>query len=203
MANVVNAKDELDLIVTCPVHYQVHICRGGRSCILTEDGTCCVTGKTYDDLVRTDAIGVDGLPDFCSNGLGLHRSEASSKPEQATQVMDQESFIASVHEGVTSVDRRSLEDHPLSGYMRELLAKIYSIMHYNYTIQKTANVTPCNVWVESTIQVLRKLQGKDLIPDMTSKPEVKAIVLETLQSLEPAKKIWWAKKACITERWCQ
>lgn len=207
MTLCVKAKDEFDRVAICPVHYQVHICTGGESCILTEDGTCYYTGNTFDNLVRTDGVGVDGLHDFCSNALALSNSGrcANSKPGPVTDIMHQDSFIASVHEGLVYVGRDStshLEEESLSYYMRELLAKIHCVMSYNCTLPKTANVTPCNVWVESTIQVLRKLKGKDLIPNMTSKPEVKAIVLETLLSLKPPKKTWWANKSCITKQWC-
>lgn len=208
LTECVNAKDTFASIFACPVHYQVHICTGGESCILTEDGTCCYTGNTFDGLVRTDAFGVDGVPDFCSNVLALGNSgpSAKSKPAPVTDIMDQDSFIASVHQGLMYAGRESAihsENESLSSYMRELLAKIHAVMSYNCTIPKTANVTPCNVWVNSTTQVLRKLQGKDLIPNITSKPEVKGIVLQTLLSLKPPKQTWWAKKSFITKQWHQ
>ena len=208
MTRCVNAKDDLASAFVCPVHYQVHICTGGESCILTHDGTCCYTGNSFDGLARIDAVGVDGLHDLCSNALALstYGRSAKSEPGPVTDIMDQESFIANVHHGLMYVGKDSsshLEEESLSCYMRELLAKIHSVMSYNCTIAKTGNVTPCKVWVESTIQVLRKLQKKDLIPNMTSKPEVKAIVLHTLPSLKPHRQDWWTKKSCITKQWCQ
>lgn len=201
-----HAQEEFDAVVSCPVHYQVHLCTGSDRCILTEDGTCCYTGRSFNGVEKTDVFSMDGSSDFSSNTIALTLSHGGTtcKPGPVTDSMDLDSFIASVHQGLAYVEGEkdmTLEDESLTDSMMLLLTRIHAIMSYNIKIIRKANVTRCNVWVESTIQVLRRLQGKSLIPNMPSKSEVKAIVHEALLSLEPPKKVWWATKSCITKQW--
>jgi hypothetical protein len=209
MARCVNAQDEFDLntVATCPLHYTVHICRGGESCDLTEDGTCCYTNKSFDGIAMTRAFTVEGLSDSSSNAVALTNSGrgVKRKASPVTDIMDLDTFTTNVHQGLMyvkeAVGPRSLEEEPLTDYTRSLFAKIHAVMTYNNMIQKTGNVTACNSWVESTIQVLRGAQGKSLIPNMTSTPAVKAIVIETMNTMMPSKQMWWAKRPCITRQW--
>lgn len=196
---------QFESLTTCPLHYQVHICRAGESCILTEDGTCHYTGRNVDGLARTHLPAVDGHSDFSSNALAQTRSECTTnKPGKAADIMDLDTFINNVQHGLLYGEQEndpSSERLSLSRRMKLLLEKIHAIMSYNNSIKKTGNVTSCEVWIVSTVQVLRGLQGKSIIPDMPSKSEVKAIVLQILLSLELQNEPWWARRSCIAKQW--
>jgi hypothetical protein len=226
MTRCVNSQDEfgLDIVAMCSVHGNVHMCRGGESCNLTEEGTCRYTNKSFDGLARTQCFTFDGLSDFSSNTVALdtHRrgvkrkssfsvDQKVAKGKITTDFMDLETFIANVHEGLVYVKKDTVTEEPvmeepvtekpLTEYMRALLTKIHHIMTYNSTIKRTAQVTSCDGWVNSTIQVLRSVQGKHLLPNITSTPTAKAIVVEALHTMKVPKQLWWEKKPCITRQW--
>lgn len=197
MARCVNAKDEPDMesIAICYLHYQFHICKGEQGCYLTNDGTCSYTDKTFDGHVSTDLAG-----DFSTNALRLTLSDnaAQNNNYHVKERMNLETFIENVYKGM-DIDKTTspLEDDR----MRVLLQRIHAVMSYNTVINTTGHSTPCPVWVDSTIQVLRGLKGQSIIPNMISKPEVKAIVIQTLQAVDPPKRMWWAKKPYINRQW--
>lgn len=200
MARCVNVKEKNDVesIAVCYLHYQFHICKGEQGCNLTKDGTCSYTGKTFDGHVRTDLYG-----DFSSNALEL--SVSGSAAENYTchvkDIMELDIFIDNVHKGFNYMDTEDVATALEDDRMRTLLPRIHAVMSYNKVITKTVQSTPCQVWVDSTIQVLRGLKGKSLIPNMISKPEVKAIVIQTLQALDLPKRMWWTKRSSITRQW--
>ena len=195
-----NENSDMECIAVCYMHYQFHVCKGDQACYLTKDGTCSYTGKTFDGHVRTDLAG-----DFSSNALELAvtDSAAGTPTSHVKDTMTVDNFIAVVLNGFNYIDTGETTTTLEDDRMRTLLERIHAVMSYNRVLKKTTNSTACHVWVDSTIQVLRGLKGKSLIPNMTSKPEVKAIVIQTLQALEPPKCMWWAKKSSITSQWSQ
>lgn len=214
LVGCVNAQEEFSLntVAACQLCYQVHICKGGESCDLTDDGTCCYTNKSFDGLARTHALTMEGLPDSASNAITLTNSRKSVRKRKrvsATDSMDLEAFTDRVYEGfmyaVEGGDKAtpstSLDEGPLVTHIRTLCGKVHAVMAYNSTIKKTTHVTSYSAWVDSTIQVLRVAHGKSLIPNMASTPSVKAIVVEIMSAVESHKKMWWAKRPFITRQW--
>lgn len=222
MARCVNSQNEfeMDAVAICPVHYFVHICKGGETCYLTNEGTCIYTNKSFDGLARTQSLTVEGSPDAFSNADALTNYNQSVKRKAqemdgpdakrrknslATDSMDLETFINNVHRGLMHVEKDekeiSTEEEPQTYHINSVLANIHTIMGYNKKMKNSSNVMPCKLWVQSTIQALRAVQGKSLIPNMTSIPSVKAIVLDTIRSMEAPKQLWYTKKACITRQW--
>jgi hypothetical protein len=213
LVGCVNAQEEFSLntVAACQVCYHVHICKGGESCDLTDDGTCCYTNKSFDGLARTHALTMEGLPDSASNAITLTNSRKSVRKRKrvsAIDGMDLEAFTSGVHKGfmyVEGVDKATppipLEEGPLAAHIRTLCGKVHEVMAYNSRIKKTRHITGYSAWVDSTIQVLRVAHGKSLIPNMASTPSVKAIVVEIMSAVESHKKMWWAKRPCITRQW--
>jgi len=217
MTRCVDAEEDFDtgLVTICPLHHQIHMCRGGQTCNILEDGTCSYTNKSFEGLATTQALTGEGLSDLSANALGnfhqgiKRKAEPVGKDEytkanaQHTKYMDLDVFISSVHRGLAYDKDNELTsvDEPLSYYMKTLLEQIYAIMSYNDKIVTVDPITPCQAWVESTVQVLRAVQGKDLIPKITSIPTIKAIVLHALSSMETSEQMWWAKRPCIRRQW--
>jgi len=204
MTRCVNGQDEFDFdtVTICPVHYQVHICRGGDTCSMAEEGTCCYTNRSFDGRATTRALTMEGTQDYSSNANALSHGGKTRKSTPVANTMDLDSFIEKVHHGLSYVSEEedaTSEEEPLTPYLATLCAKIHGVMTYNNTITKSA--TACSTWVQSTIQVLRAAQGKRLVPNMTSAPTVKAIVVETVNTMVPPKQLWWAKRPYITRQW--
>lgn len=193
-------------ITMCTKHRMIHVCDGGSSCRLDDQGTCVLTNRSYDNLASNRPIPDMYVSDGCSNASLLpfvYDSLSSEVPKSrcrgTARKYEYKSEVKPTTEGdgddqekeaerdifIRSILRELDDEGPLfrddAAVLNSTLLSLFSNMHKNRTRTHGRRRLSPNVWKDSIVQILRSHNNQDLLQHVTVASTVKFIANTVLE----------------------